>query len=139
MRLDSPLSEEEEQLMTESIGCAIAVHKALGPGFLESIYRKAMCVELASREVSFETEVPVRVTYREVEIPGQAGGLKRVGRRLPLFRRPGRTVAEESAGEQGQQQGQQENPAGRVEEKPFHRRISHLGPPSLESPRPPKR
>jgi GxxExxY protein len=71
MRLDSPLSADEEHLMTETIGCAIAVHKTLGPGFLESIYRRAMCVELGLREISFETEVPVRVTYREVEIPGQ--------------------------------------------------------------------
>jgi GxxExxY protein len=57
--------------MTHTIGCAIAVHRALGPGFLESIYRKAMCVELDARGVSFEVERPVSVSYRGVEIPGQ--------------------------------------------------------------------
>jgi hypothetical protein len=49
MRVTSPLGPEEERFMTESIGCAVAVHKALGPGFLESIYRKAMCIEWESR------------------------------------------------------------------------------------------
>jgi GxxExxY protein len=71
MRLHSPLSTKEEDLMRETIGCAIDVHKSLGPGFLESIYRKAMCVELELRGISCETEVPVRVMYRAVEIPGQ--------------------------------------------------------------------
>lgn len=42
MRLPSSLSPEAERVMTETIGCAIAVHRALGPGFIESIYRKAM-------------------------------------------------------------------------------------------------
>jgi hypothetical protein len=46
MRPDSPLSAEAEWVMRRTIGCAIAVHRALGPGFLESIYRKAMCIEL---------------------------------------------------------------------------------------------
>jgi GxxExxY protein len=58
-------------MMTHTIGSAIAVHRALGPGFLESIYRKAMCVELEARGISFEVERPVRVAYRGVEIPGQ--------------------------------------------------------------------
>ena len=46
MRVPSPLSPEAELAMTRTIGCAIAVHKALGPGFLESIYMEAMCIEL---------------------------------------------------------------------------------------------
>jgi GxxExxY protein len=57
--------------MTETIGCAIAVHRALGPGFIESIYRRAMCVEFEARGVAYEQERPVRVRYRGVEIPGQ--------------------------------------------------------------------
>ena len=71
MRLPSPLSPEAEVAMRETIGAAIAVHRALGPGFLESIYRKAMCLELDARNVSYEVERPVRVTYRDIEIPGQ--------------------------------------------------------------------
>ncbi len=36
------------------IGCAIAVHRVLGPGYKESIYVEAMCIELDSRELKFE-------------------------------------------------------------------------------------
>ena len=71
LRPDSPLTAEAEQVMSHTIGCAIAVHRALGPGFLESIYQKAMCIELESRSLSFERERPIRVSYRGIEIPGQ--------------------------------------------------------------------
>ena len=57
------------------------MHKALGPGFLEAIYRKAMCVELEARGLDYECEVPVRVSYREVNIPGQRVDLV-VGKRI---------------------------------------------------------
>jgi len=57
--------------MTQTIGCAIAVHRALGPGFLESIYRKAMYIELDAQHLAYETERPIKVVYRSVEIPGQ--------------------------------------------------------------------
>ena len=49
MRLPSPLSAEAEEAMSETIGCAIAVHRALGPGYIESIYKKAMHLELDAR------------------------------------------------------------------------------------------
>jgi hypothetical protein len=35
MHLSSPLTPEAEEVMTQTIGCATAVHRALGPGFLE--------------------------------------------------------------------------------------------------------
>lgn len=71
MRRESPLDPEADRMMSHTIGCAIAVHRALGPGFLESIYRKAMCVELEARGLPYEVERPVRVAYRGIEIPGQ--------------------------------------------------------------------
>ncbi len=71
MRLPSPLSSHAELVMSETIGCAIRVHRALGPGFLESIYRKAMCVELMSAGLSYEAERPVTVRYRDVDLAGQ--------------------------------------------------------------------
>ena len=71
MRQKSPLDPEADRMMSHTIGCAIAVHRALGPGFLESIYRKAMCVELDARGLRYEVERPVRVSYRGIEIPGQ--------------------------------------------------------------------
>lgn len=57
--------------MTQTIGCAIAVHRTLGPGFLESIYRKAMYIELDARHLAYEAERPIKVVYRDIEIPGQ--------------------------------------------------------------------
>jgi GxxExxY protein len=71
IRLPSPLSVEAERAMHRTIGCALSVHRALGPGFLESIYREAMYLELDAWGLAFERERPVRVAYRGVEIPGQ--------------------------------------------------------------------
>lgn len=71
MRLPSPLTAQAERVMSETIGCAIRVHRALGPGFLESIYRKAMLIELKASGLSHESERPVRVTYRGIDIRGQ--------------------------------------------------------------------
>ena len=71
MRLPSPLTPEADRVMSDVIGCAIRVHRALGPGFLESIYQKAMHAEFAATGLSYESERPVRVKYRDIEIPGQ--------------------------------------------------------------------
>ena len=71
IRLPSPLSVEAERAMHRTIGCAMAVHRSLGPGFLEAIYRQAMYLELETWRLAYERERPVRVVYRGVEIPGQ--------------------------------------------------------------------
>ena len=71
MRLPSPLSAEAEDAMAETIGCAIAVHRALGPGFLESIYKRAMHIELDARGISYESEKAITVPYRGTQIHGQ--------------------------------------------------------------------
>ena len=71
MRAASPLSVDAERLIHDTIGCAIAVHRALGPGFLESIYKKAMCIELESRKLAYERERSIEVTYRGTAILGQ--------------------------------------------------------------------
>jgi GxxExxY protein len=55
----------------EVIGGAIEVHRQLGPGFLERIYKDALCIELLARGISFERERAVVVRYRDVPIPGQ--------------------------------------------------------------------
>src|SRR5262245_59703534 len=75
IRLHSPLTEEAEQAMTDTIGCAIAVHRSLGPGFLESIYKKAMHIELNARGLSYESEKPLTVQYRGIHIEGQRADL----------------------------------------------------------------
>ncbi|HYB96891.1 MAG TPA: GxxExxY protein [Vicinamibacterales bacterium] len=55
-----------DDLTERIIGCAIDVHRVLGPGLLESIYRRALAVEFAHRGVEFERERAVGVTYRGV-------------------------------------------------------------------------
>jgi GxxExxY protein len=75
LRLPSPLAPEAENVITRVIGCAIEVHKALGPGFLESIYKKAMCIELEACGLPFERERPISVSYRGIEIRGQRADL----------------------------------------------------------------
>ena len=44
------------------------MHRELGPGYLESFYRKAMCLELRARGIAFETEVGIDVRYRGTSI-----------------------------------------------------------------------
>lgn len=52
------------ELSSKIIGAAIEVHKALGPGLLESAYEECLCHELALRGVSFERQKPLPVTYK---------------------------------------------------------------------------
>jgi GxxExxY protein len=46
------------------IGAALEVHRSLGPGFLESVYEEALCIELGLREIAFQRQVPVAVEYK---------------------------------------------------------------------------
>ena len=50
------------------IEAAIAVHTALGPGFIESVYESALCVELAARGIGFERQKTIKVHHRGVEV-----------------------------------------------------------------------
>jgi GxxExxY protein len=50
------------------IGAAIEVHRHLGPGFLESVYEEALCVELADRGLAFERQKEISVLYKDREI-----------------------------------------------------------------------
>ena len=55
--------------ITESIiAAAIAVHRELGPGFLESIYEQALAVEFALRGIAFIRQHPVPLFYRDHQI-----------------------------------------------------------------------
>ena len=65
------LPPEQEEIVSLVIGCAIAVHRELGPGFKESIYHKAFRLELDSGGISFESEKAILVKYRQWSIPGQ--------------------------------------------------------------------
>ncbi len=52
------------ELSSKIIGVAIEVHKALGPGLLESVYEECMCHEFSLRDLSFERQKPVTVAYK---------------------------------------------------------------------------
>jgi GxxExxY protein len=67
----SVLSPEVDELITRIIGCAISVHRELGPGFLESIYAAALAFELEMAKIPYEREKAVTVKYRSLAIPGQ--------------------------------------------------------------------
>ena len=58
-------SPEVEALITRTIGCAIQVHKVLGPGYTEVVYQDAMAVELTAAKIPFDREFSVTVYYRE--------------------------------------------------------------------------
>ena len=60
-----------EQLTEKIIGCAIEVHRALGPGLLESVYRECMIVELRSAQLHVESERGVRLEYKGQRIDSQ--------------------------------------------------------------------
>ena len=50
------------------IEAAIRVHRALGPGFLESVYESALCVELRAQGIAFERQKTIKLLYRDVEV-----------------------------------------------------------------------
>jgi GxxExxY protein len=70
-RVKSRLPDTQEDIVFRVIGCAIEVHRHLGPGFKERIYVEALCLELNSAGLSFERERPIAVTYKSWSIPGQ--------------------------------------------------------------------
>ena len=50
------------------IEAAIAVHVSLGPGFIESVYENALCVEFAARGIAFEQQKTIKVLHRGVVV-----------------------------------------------------------------------
>ena len=55
-------------LTGQVIGAAIEVHKALGPGLLESAYEECLCHELQLRKLRFERQRPLPLEYKEVKL-----------------------------------------------------------------------
>ena len=54
---------KNEELTRQTIGCAFKVFNQLGFGFLESIYKKAMIIELNKSDLKVEAEKPLKVYY----------------------------------------------------------------------------
>jgi GxxExxY protein len=55
-------------LTEQIIGAAIEVHRALGPGLLESAYEECLAHELELRNLNFQRQVPLPVIYKTVKL-----------------------------------------------------------------------
>lgn len=62
------MERNRDPLTEQIIGAAIEVHRAVGPGLLESIYEECMCRELALQELAFQRQVPVPLIYKGVRL-----------------------------------------------------------------------
>ena len=55
-------------LVSEVIGCAIEVHKVLGPGLLKSAYEACLCRELELQNIAFRRQAPLTFEYKGMTI-----------------------------------------------------------------------
>jgi len=68
MRSDTGLPQSVERVASTVVDSAVAVHRALGPGLLESAYEACLTHELRSRGLGVLTQVAVPITYRGVAL-----------------------------------------------------------------------
>ncbi|HMS09486.1 MAG TPA: GxxExxY protein [Pyrinomonadaceae bacterium] len=68
MSLEGASVRATDQITEKIIGSAIAVHKALGPGLLESAYEECLCFELADAGLNFKRQVALPVVYKGVKL-----------------------------------------------------------------------
>ena len=54
----------ETELTRRIIGCAVEVHRRLGPGLLENVYESALCIELRTQGLTYTRQVGVPLYYR---------------------------------------------------------------------------
>jgi hypothetical protein len=57
-------SEEIDRQVSRLLAAAVEVHRVLGPGFLESVYERALCVELGLRNLPYRRQIPILVDYK---------------------------------------------------------------------------
>lgn len=57
-----------DDLTSKIIGCAINVHKELGPGLLESAYEECLAYELKEAGLEVERQKPVPIVYKEIKL-----------------------------------------------------------------------
>jgi len=62
-------SKQMNMLTKRIIGCAISVHRSLGPGLLESLYEEALCFEFEHQGIEYRRQVPVSLEYRGKTLP----------------------------------------------------------------------
>jgi len=55
---------DENQISYQVIGAALEVHRQLGPGLLESVYRQCLSMELSLRGIPVKDEIPITASYK---------------------------------------------------------------------------
>ena len=60
--------KKPDQLSCKIIGCAIEVHKILGPGLLESAYEECLSFELLQSGLRIERQLPVPIVYKDIKL-----------------------------------------------------------------------
>jgi GxxExxY protein len=58
----------ENELSSIIIGCAIEVHKKLGPGLLESAYQTCLLYELKNADLTVQSEKPMPIEYKDIKL-----------------------------------------------------------------------
>lgn len=65
---ETPETIKLNSITEKIIGCAISVHRVIGPGLLESAYEECLCYELDQAKIEFKRQVPLPVVYKNVKL-----------------------------------------------------------------------
>jgi len=57
-----------DEVTTEILGCAIEVHRHLGPGLLESTYQTCLLYELRAKNLDVQSEISLPIIYKDIEL-----------------------------------------------------------------------
>jgi GxxExxY protein len=69
-KMHEPIPIHVEEIATKVMDSAFAVHRALGPGLLESVYESCMCHELSKAGVPFQRQLSLAIVYDTIKIDG---------------------------------------------------------------------
>lgn len=64
------MTDEDNDLSRRVIGCAIEVHRHLGPGLLEAAYEDCLCHEMSLRGIAHERQVALPLAYKGITVAG---------------------------------------------------------------------
>ena len=65
-----PIPEYIEEIASKTIGCALDVHTALGPGLLEKVYENCLIYELTENGFNVQSQVRLPIDYKKLHIKG---------------------------------------------------------------------